>query len=323
MCTRILWNTNDIAVLAGRTMDWPDSTMPVLTVLPAGMRRNGGLVAGQDVVGSNPLTWTSRHSSVVTTIYGVGTADGVNAAGLGAHLLYLEDTDFGERDGSVKGLHAGLWPQYLLDIASTVEEALSALERVQVVLMESHGHKATVHLAIEDATGDSAIIEYPGGRRLVHHGRENVVLTNEPPFGEQLRLLAEQDYSAPSDTTELAGNVNPVARFQRAVYFTRLLPAPADPRHAVAGVLAVARNVSIPFGAPYEGFGLYNTEYRTVVDLTHRRYFFELATSPSVIWADLGSLDLADGAPVMTLDPDDISLAGEVSGAFRVSPAPF
>ena len=130
MCTRSLWNTNDVAVLAGRTMDWPDSTMPVLTVLPSGMGRNGGQVAGQDIVGGNPLTWTSRHGSVVTTIYGVGTADGTNAAGLGVHLLYLEKTDFGERDRSAEGLHAGLWPQYLLDTASTVEEALFALEHV-------------------------------------------------------------------------------------------------------------------------------------------------------------------------------------------------
>jgi penicillin V acylase-like amidase (Ntn superfamily) len=26
MCTRVSWNTNDIAVLTGRSMDWPEST---------------------------------------------------------------------------------------------------------------------------------------------------------------------------------------------------------------------------------------------------------------------------------------------------------
>ncbi|MFG3042509.1 linear amide C-N hydrolase [Streptomyces sp. NPDC048330] len=323
MCTRVLWNTNDVAVLAARTMDWPESTMPMLTALPAGMQRNGGLVAGVDVVGERPLLWTSRYGSVVTTIYGVGTGDGLNTQGLGVHLLYLEKTDFGERDSSLEGIHAGLWAQYLLDTASSVEEALEALERFQVVMMEAHGHKASVHLALEDSTGDSAIIEYLDGRRHVHHGRENIVLTNEPPFAEQLRLLGEQDFSAPSDTTELSGNVNPVARFQRAVYFTRLLPDPPDSRHAVAGVLAVARNVSVPFGAPYEGFGLYNTEYRTVVDLTHRRYFFELATSPSLMWVELDNLDLTRGGQAKVLDPDDIHLAGEVSKAFLSSSAPF
>jgi choloylglycine hydrolase len=323
MCTRILWNTNDTAVVVARTMDWPDSTMPVLTALPAGLERNGALVGGVDVTGGTPLTWTSRYGSLVTTIYGVGTADGMNTEGLAAHLLYLEHTDFGDRDPARPGVNAGLWPQYLLDCAATVGEALALLEDIQVVMMEAEGHRATVHLAIEDADGDSAIVEYLDGRAHVHHDRAHTILTNEPTFDEQLRLLAGEDFSEPSDTTPLKGNVDPIARFQRAAYFLDLLPEPADQRQAVAGVLAIARNVSIPFGAPYEGFGLYNTEYRTVTDLTHRRYFFELSTSPNVIWTDLTQLDLAVGAPVRALDPDDISLSGEVSSRYAEAMDPF
>jgi penicillin V acylase-like amidase (Ntn superfamily) len=60
-----------------------------------------------------------------------------------------------------------------------------------------------------------------------------------------------------------------------------------------------------------------------VCDLTSRRYFFELATAPNVIWADLDKLDFDPGSPVMTLEPDDIGLAGEVSGAFRPSEPPY
>ena len=30
MCTRILWNDNGLAVVTGRTMDWPESTEPIL-----------------------------------------------------------------------------------------------------------------------------------------------------------------------------------------------------------------------------------------------------------------------------------------------------
>jgi choloylglycine hydrolase len=68
---------------------------------------------------------------------------------------------------------------------------------------------------------------------------------------------------------------------------------------------------------------VYNTEYRTVSDLTNRRYFFELTTAPNVIWADLDDLDFEPGSPVLTLEPDDISLTGEVSGAFRPSEPPY
>ena len=322
MCTRILWNSSEPIVVA-RTMDWPDTTMPHIAALPAGMERDGGLVAGHPVVTENPLRWTSQYGSLVTTMYGIGTADGVNEKGFAAHMLYLEHADFGARDASRPGVVAGLWAQYLLDNAATVVEALELMESIQVVMMEAHGHRATVHLAIEDATGDSAIIEYLDGRRGVHHSRDYTILTNEPAYSEQIRLLAEKDFSDPSDHLPIDGNVNPVARFQRAAYFSSVLPHPTSDRQAVAGVLAIARNVSIPFGAPYEGFGMYNTEYRTVADLSNLRYFFELATSPNVVWVDLHNLDLSVTGETLALDPDDISLSGELSGSLTPSAAPF
>ena len=34
MCTRVLWNTNQIAVLTGRSMDWPESTQPLVVTFP-------------------------------------------------------------------------------------------------------------------------------------------------------------------------------------------------------------------------------------------------------------------------------------------------
>jgi choloylglycine hydrolase len=103
-----------------------------------------------------------------------------------------------------------------------------------------------------------------------------------------------------------------------------MLPKPKSEREAVASVLAIARNVSVPFGAPYKGFGIYNTEYRTAMNLTNKRYFFELTTSPNVIWADLGKFNLSPGSPVMALDPDDIGLSGDVTGKFRkAAKAPF
>ena len=103
-----------------------------------------------------------------------------------------------------------------------------------------------------------------------------------------------------------------------------MLPEPKNEREAVASVLAIARNVSVPFGAPYKGFGIYNTEYRTAITLTTRRYFFELTTSPNVLWADLTKFDLRPGTAVMTLNPDDLGLSGDVTGRFqKAAQAPF
>jgi penicillin V acylase-like amidase (Ntn superfamily) len=322
-CTRILWNDNGYAVMTSRTMDWPESTQPILTVLPRGMARHGGMAGPETVVTDNPALWTSKYGSLVTTIYGIGTADGINEKGLGIHMLYLNATDFGPRDVSKPGLQAGLWGQYVLDNAATVQEALALLEQVQVVMVSANGHDANVHLALEDATGDSAIVEYIDGKPVVHHGREFVIMTNDPAYDQQLAILKERDFSKPASDMPLPGNVNPVDRFARATYYLNLLPQPANEREAAAGVLAIARNVSVPFGAPYKGFGIYNTEYRTAANLTDRRYYFELSNSPNVIWAELGAMNIEAGAPVRVLNPDDINLSGNVTGAFTPAPAPF
>jgi choloylglycine hydrolase len=323
-CSRILWNDNGFAVVVSRTMDWPESTQPILTVLPRGMQRDGGRAGAEVVVKDNPARWTPKYGSIVTTVYGIGTADGLNERGLGVHMLYLSATDFGPRDPGKPGVHAGLWAQFLLDNAATVKEALALLDTVQVVMVEAHGHKATVHLAIEDASGDSAIIEFVKGERVVHHGREYRIMTNDPTYDEQLALLKKHDFSNPSSDTPLPGNVKATDRFQRAAYYAAMLPPPRSEREAVASVMAIARNVSVPFGAPYKGFGIYTTEYRTVMNLTDKRYFFELATAPNVIWVDLGKFKLTPGSPVMILNPDNIALSGDVTGKFQKSArAPF
>ncbi len=322
MCTRVLWNTNDLAVLTGRSMDWPESTEPLIVAFPAGRDRNGVYPAGV-VEDANPARWTSRFASLVTTVYGMGTVDGFNRAGLAGHALYLEATDFGPREPAKPAVHAGLWLQYLLDQAATVAEALDLMNGIDVVAVHAHGHDANLHLALEDAGGDSAIIEFAAGQPVVHHGRQFTLMTNDPTYDEQLALLSRQDFSHPSRDMPLPGNVNAVDRFQRAAYYSALLPKPNSEREAVAGVLAIMRNVSVPFGAPYGAFGVYNTEYRTVTDLTNQAYFFELTTSPSVIWVRVEGLDLTPGSPTLVLDPYDETLAGDVTDRFAARDIPF
>lgn len=315
MCTRVLWNTNDIAVLTGRSMDWPESTQPLIVAFPRGRDRDGTRPHGV-IDDPNPLRWTSRHASLVTTIYGAGCVDGLNEAGLAGHGLYLEATDFGPRNPAKPAVQAALWLQYLLDQAGTVTEALALMAEIQPIKINVRGHDSNLHLALEDSTGDSAVIELAEGGQVVHHGRQFTLMTNDPTYDEQLELLSQQDFSHPSRDMPLPGNVNARDRFQRAAYYSALLPKPNSERQAVAGLMAIMRNVSVPFGAPYGDFGIYDTEYRTVTDVTNRRYFFELSTSPNVIWVDIDGLNLAQGAPAVAIDPYDESLVGNVTDRF-------
>ena len=77
----------------------------------------------------------------------------------------------------------------------------------------------------------------------------------------------------------LPGNVNAVDHFQRAT----LLPEPVVVRRRY-GSDGIMRDVSVP-SAPYTEFGVYNTEYRTVVDLTNRLVLSRVVDQPE---CDLG-----------------------------------
>jgi choloylglycine hydrolase len=253
--------------------------------------------------------------------------DGINEKGLGGHLLYLAKTDFGPRDPKKKGVSAILWLQYVLDQAATVKEALALLKSVQPVMIQAHGHDSTIHLALEDKSGDSAILEYIGGKPKIHQGRQFTIMTNDPPYDDQLALLAKMDFSHPGQDTPIPGNISATDRFQRAAYFSKFFPEPKDMQGAFATILAAIRGVSVPFGTPYtklgDGFPVYNTEYRTVADLTHGIYGFELTTTPNFFWMDFASFNPETGRSALSLAPGSIDLAGNISSHFKPATPPF
>jgi choloylglycine hydrolase len=151
-------------------------------------------------------------------------------------------------------------------------------------------------------------------------------MTNDPPYDQQLALLEKMEQRNgfhPSRDTPLPGNMNPIDRFQRAAFFSRFLPEPKDERQAVAAMFSIMANVSVPFDAPYDEFGTYNTEYRSVMNLTNRVYYFQLTTVPSVCWTRVSKLHLSPGAPVMALNPDSVGLAGDAVGSYQVANARF
>lgn len=62
-----------------------------------------------------------------------------------------------------------------------------------------------------------------------------------------------------------------------------VLPEPEGERQAVASTLAIILNFSVPFVAPYGDFGIYNTEYRTVMSLTRRSSSWLAASGLTVL----------------------------------------
>lgn len=313
MCTRIFWNTNDVAKTVSRCMDWEVSDEPELWFVPRGTTRHGGSDA-------DALTWTSAHASVVTSMWNMGTVDGLNDAGLAAHALYLdpEDVAFAEPDGRASIANA-MWVQYLLDNYSSVAEAVADIERVRITSPLFRGIELGIHIAIEDASGDSAIIEPLEGKLVVHHGRDFTVMSNSPTLDKQLENL--QRYRPFGGELPPPGDITSADRFVRASYFLHYLPEPDDIEQAVAGVFQLIENVAVPYGAPYSTGDVYPTWWRAGADLTNRIYYFGSTRSPNIFWVDLD--ELVDGTEVRSLNPRDPERFGDQTAKFASATLPY
>ena len=304
-CSRVLSADNGQAVLVGRNMDWPEDMGTALWVLPRGIKREG-------LPGANSLSWTSKYGSIVAASLSDGqgsVADGMNEQGLMANLLWLNQSDYGTRDEKRQGLSISFWAQYMLDNFATVAEAVQAIRQdsFQVVTLQfpSVGGKiktASLHLSLADKTGDSAIIEYIGGKPVIHHDRSYTIMTNDPPFEQQQANLKQ--YEGFGGTKPIPGSTAASDRFVRAAYYMKLLPKPANLREALAGIFSVTRNISQPFRVSLDASNPFSstTIWRSTGDLTHRVYFFESTTSPYLIWASLDDFNLAEGSPALRLD---------------------
>ena len=184
MCTRVTYLGPDDLVITARSMDWFEDMRTDLWAFPRGMERDGA-------AGSRSVRWTSKYGSVIAAAYDIGTADGLNEAGLAANLLYLVEAGYPHDDGKRPTLCISTWPQYVLDNFASVAETVEALAPDPFVLLAPdlpNGKASTLHLAVSDASGDSAIFEYVGGSLRIHHGREFQVMTNSPVYDEQLAI---------------------------------------------------------------------------------------------------------------------------------------
>jgi choloylglycine hydrolase len=193
---------------------------------------------------------------VVASAFEAATADGMNEKGLVANLLYLSESDYGKPVPGDKRLPISIsvWTQYVLDNYATVAEAVEALrtEPFHVVPVASpDGAAGTVHLAISDSTGDSAVFEYVDGKLVIHHGRQYQVMTNSPVYDQQLAL--NEYWKQIGGTTMLPGTNRAADRFVRASFYINAIPKTANNTEAVASAFSVIRNTSVPLGITTPG----------------------------------------------------------------------
>ena len=296
-CTRVVYLGKNGMVVTGRTMDWKEDLKSNIYVFPRGIER-----AGADK--GNTIHWKSKYGSVITAGYDIGTSDGMNEKGLVANLLYLAESDYYRPNDTRPVMGISIWTQYVLDNFATVDEAVKELSketfRIDAPDMPN-GAKSTLHLAISDASGNSAIFEYIKGKLIIHEGKEYQVMTNSPSYEQQITL--NNYWKQIGGLVMLPGTNRAVDRFVRASFYINVIPQTDNQREAVAGVFSVIRNVSVPLGISVPAQpNISSTRWRTVADQKNKVYFFESTMTPNIFWINMKDLDFSAGAPIKKLN---------------------
>ena len=321
MCTNFkVPIAEDGSVVVGRSIDYPALMTFQLCVMPRGMERAARGAEG--VAGTR--TWTTRHGVVGISVSGVDAAmlDGMNDAGLSAHLLYMVGGFFHPAEFKGDGTDVSQLElvSYLLSTCATIEEVRAEMEQINV-----WGWNAgmpfvpPVHVLVHDRTGSAAIEFRPDG--MVVLDNPTSVGTNSPYLDWHLLNLHNYvGFSAKNPTPQrvrprvggmdirplgvgwglhgMPGDYSGPSRFVRASILLTLVDTPTDGHDAEMLTLHVLNTFDVPAGVVKEpGPGHIEFDEVTYVDtianLTGLRYSYRALDDPTVYVVELSKTDFS------------------------------
>ena len=162
----------------------------------------------------------------------------------------LAEADFGADEcEEQKKISVGAWLQYMLDSFGTVKEAVESLRKDNLCVVAPdlpNGEKTSIHVSLSDAQNNSAIFEYLKGQLVIHEGPQYRVMTNSPPYDQQLAL--NEYWQRIGGLTFLPGTNRAADRFARLSYGLRSVPKVNSSELSVATVFSLIRQISVPLG---------------------------------------------------------------------------
>jgi choloylglycine hydrolase len=313
MCmTFKLPEARDGTVVAARSMEFPVGLPTQLAVLPADY-------AGTSSVGKDarPKTWTASHGVVGMGVFGRPNwlLDGINTAGVSAHLLYMPGgyCTYRAPRGDATDVSQVDLAAYLLGTCASIDEVKAAVAEINIIGIDPGlGFVPPVHCLIHDAQGSISIELHPEATRVVDNPVG--IATNAPFLDWHLTNLGNYlGMSAENPPAEMVGGLRvfplgqgeglrgvpadytPTARFARLFSVLRLLEPATDATAAELLALHVCNAFDIPPGAVKEKGGdslvAEVTVWDSVLNLSAPRYAYRMFGNPETYVVDLASVD--------------------------------
>jgi len=307
----------DGAVIAGRSMEFPMGMPTALAVLPSDFA--GSADVGDGVAGTE---WRARYGVVGMGVFGRADwlVDGVNTAGVSAHLLYMPGgyCTYRTPRGDGSDLAQVNLIAYILGTCTSVDEVKAAVAGVNIVGLDpGMGFVPPVHCLVHDTHGSIAIEFHPDETRVTDNPVS--VATNAPFLDWHLTNLGNYvGVSAENPPGETVGGLrlaplgqgvgfrgvpsdySPAARFVRLFTFLRLIDQADDADEAELLALHVLNAFDIPAGLIDEQMGgnlvPEVTVWDAVVNLSTPRYAYRTVSSPETYVVDLAHVDFTTPA---------------------------
>lgn len=319
MCTNFkLPMAQDGTIVIGRSLEYPALTRFALCALPKGMDRRA---IGPDSR-SPTKAWKTAHGVVGVTIEGTDAAilDGMNTAGLSAHLLYMVGGYFhpAEFQGDGTDVSQIELVSYLLSTCASIEEVRATMAEINVWGW-SAGLPFTppIHVLVHDHSNSVAIEFRPEGMFIVDN--PTGVATNSPYLDWHLANLnnyigisAENPdrqviHGASGDLPLRAlgvgwglhgipGDYSGPSRFIRALALTTLATPPKDAAGAEMLALHILNTFDVPAGVvkepgPHHSVVDEITYVDTICNLTDLRFCYRALDDPMIYVIDVAATD--------------------------------
>lgn len=327
-CSQLINNFESLGVYSARTMDFCIDLHSSLNLYPRGLKQ-GDLFAD-----NNTMHWTNKYAYVSVNEPTMGkdiTSEGLNEKGLSAHILYLDDAKHAPRNKKIVGINSFLWIHYILANYTTVDGVLKDINNYQIytpaLVLNGTSIVLPIHYSIEDASGDSAIIEFIDGKLKIYHGKQYKVMTNEPSLDKQLKNLAIIESSNNYNIGQLPGGADPANRFVRANYIANNMPSADNHNDAIAYMFTALNSLSVPYSNGYHNCGFdvsttdsavdaWPTQWGVVSDLSNRIMYFSNQKAGNRIYVDLKHADLTSNT-IKSIDATDPKLFGDVTNLMK------
>jgi choloylglycine hydrolase len=317
-CTGIRLTAQDGTVVHARTLEFAIDLQSDVIMIPRGYARTGTTPDGKE-----GLTWKAKYASVGANGVGMPVLfDGLNEKGLAVGLFYFPTSagylpyTAADADKTIAPWELGSW---ILENFASVDEVKANIGKIVVpaVVYAGWGFAPGVHYEVDDASGNSIVVEYVGGKLNVYDNPLGV-LTNSPSFDWHMTNLRNyvnfsmtnvppvklgpvklQPFGQGSGMLGLPGDFTPPSRFVRAVAFSQSVLPSKSGNDAVLEAFHILNQFDIPKGAAREherdahgNIQADYTQWTAAADLQARQYYFRTYENSQIRMIDLTKMNL-------------------------------